>query len=75
MILPKPLPNEKLVIWAVVLRVIVFAAPFTIFCVVVLTTWALRNLVIVLDSIAYFLDNSVVRKYAHQLPSTIVTKP
>lgn len=74
MITPKLRANERIIIWAVVLRFTVFAIPLIVFIAVVMLQWALKNCMIVLDFIAYFIDNSVIKKYAHRFPSVIATK-
>jgi len=73
-ITPKLRPNERLVLWALVLRLVVFAIPFIIFCVLAWTKWVLRNCFIILDYCSDYIENSVVGKYAHRFPSTVAVK-
>lgn len=73
MITPKLRTNERFVIWALVLRFVVFAIPLAIFTIVVFTRWALNNCVIILD----YISNSIANftgKYSRKLPASIATK-
>ena len=73
MITPKLRTNERLVIWALVLRFVVFAIPLVIFITVVFTRWTLNNCVIILDFISSSIE-SFTKKYARKLPASIATK-